>query len=187
MKQNKLFTLPNILALIRVLLIPIFIVFYLNQTFYLDGGYPLYAILVFILACVLDVVDGMVARKYNSTTLLGKVLDPAADKLFRNGVLIAFTIKNVMPLYIVIILGVIDLVSIGLGIFLLTKKIVIKANMLGKITTIVMSVSLFSCFLSDVIYPWNLVLVLISVTMALISLIVYIVYFYKMYNLTVVK
>lgn len=183
MEKNKFFTISNILSLVRVLFIPLFYVLYLNTNFYLDGDYPIYAILIFILSCVLDILDGMFTRRYKLNTL-EKVLKPVTNKVFRNAILMAFTIKGVMPLFVVILLGTIDLITLALGTYLLTKKIVFQANTFGKITTIIMNISLFSCFFKIVIYPYNLVLVLISIAMVLTSLIIYIVSFYKLYNLT---
>lgn len=184
MEKKKIFTTPIILNLIKVFLIALFFVFYLVDIFYLDGGYPLYAILVFIIISILDILNNLNLRNNFPKSTFEKILEPINSRIFRNGVLIAFTIKGVMPLFVVIILGVIDIITLVLGAYLLTKKIIFQANILGKITNVIMSISLFSCFFSMAIYPWNLILVLIGVAMVLITLIVQIVKFYKLYNLT---
>lgn len=182
MEKNKVLTKSNFLSLVRIILIPIFIVFFLFDNFYLDGSYPIYAILVFIFACVLDILDETSKETPNSTNF-EKVLDPIIDKIFRNAVTIMSVIKGILPLFVAILLGAIDLITLVLGTYLFSKKIVFKANTFGKITTIVTSISLFSCFLKVVIYPINLILMLISIAMIIISLITYIVKFYKLYNI----
>ena len=78
---KKIITLPNILSLVRLLLIPVFCVVYVSM-----GKYkPAAAIL--LLSGLTDVVDGFVARRFNMVSDLGKVLDPAADKLTQLAVL----------------------------------------------------------------------------------------------------
>lgn len=179
MKKNL--TVANFLTLLRILLVPIFLVLYLDQTFYLEG-FPLFAVLVFLLAFCLDVLDGMIARKTNTVTDLGKVLDPLADKILRLSVLCAFMINNVMPLYMFLILLFIDLISIVLGAILYVKKIVVKSNIFGKITTVIMSLSLFLCFFHNVIKPYDLVAVIVSIVLVLLTLIQYLVKYYKIYK-----
>lgn len=76
-KNNKVFNVPNILTLSRILLLPIFILgFYLNTKIGL-----LISLCTFILCCITDYLDGYIARAYNQTTELGKILDPMADKI----------------------------------------------------------------------------------------------------------
>ena len=76
-KNNRIFNIPNILTLSRILLLPIFILgFYLKTKVGL-----LVSLFVFILCCITDYLDGYVARAYNQTTELGKILDPMADKI----------------------------------------------------------------------------------------------------------
>ena len=70
--------IPNKLTMIRVILIPFFIVFMLWDAVPY-GEYI--AAAVFILACITDFFDGYLARKYNETTTFGKFMDPLADKL----------------------------------------------------------------------------------------------------------
>ena len=76
-KNTKIFNIPNVLTLSRILLLPIFIL-----GFYLQTKLGLFLSLsIFILCCITDYLDGYVARAYNQTTELGKILDPMADKI----------------------------------------------------------------------------------------------------------
>jgi cardiolipin synthase len=67
-------TVPNLLSILRLLLVPVFLVLILTERTY-------WAIAVLILASATDFLDGKIARKYNQITRLGQLLDPAADRL----------------------------------------------------------------------------------------------------------
>ena len=179
MKKNL--TIPNLLSLLRIILVPFFLVFYLNKTFYYEG-FPLCAVLVFLLAFTLDVLDGLIARKTNTITNLGKVLDPLADKILRLSIIFGFMLNNVLPLYMFIILLTFDLISIVVGAVLYKNKIVVKANIVGKITTVIMSLSLFSCFFHNTIKPYDLIAVMTSILLVLFTLVQYFIKYYKIYS-----
>ena len=76
-RKKELFTIPNLLSIFRLLLIPVYISIYLQASkpshYYLAGG-------VLAISCLTDMVDGLIARQFNMITNVGKVLDPAADK-----------------------------------------------------------------------------------------------------------
>ena len=87
----KLKNIPNILSIIRILLIFVFV-----YTFFaLDNLYV--ALIVFLVAGATDVVDGFLARRYNWITTLGKILDPVADKMMQFAALICLLIKGLIP------------------------------------------------------------------------------------------
>ncbi|MBH0201874.1 MAG: CDP-diacylglycerol--glycerol-3-phosphate 3-phosphatidyltransferase, partial [Nitrospira sp.] len=69
--------LPNLLTLVRILLIPVFIILFVNPT----PHQSLAAAIVFTVAAVTDMLDGYIARRTGQVTTLGKLLDPIADKL----------------------------------------------------------------------------------------------------------
>lgn len=92
----KLKNIPNILSVIRILLVLVFVI----VLFVWDS--PLWAIIVFLIAGATDVVDGYLARRYNWITNLGKILDPFADKLMQCTVLVCFCIKGIIPIWFVI-------------------------------------------------------------------------------------
>ena len=71
--------LPNRITLIRILLIPVVIFFYLSQPFLACG--KLIAAIIFVIACLTDFLDGYYARKLNMVTTIGKFMDTIADKL----------------------------------------------------------------------------------------------------------
>lgn len=179
--MKKTFGLANIITLFRIALIPVFMVFYLNTNLYIDN-FPLVAMLVFLLAVFSDVLDGLIARNMHTVTMLGKVLDPLADKLLRLSVLCAFWIMEVLPLPMFIILLSIDLLSIIFAGILYIKKIVIPANTFGKITTIYMSIALFSCFFHSIIAPYDMIAVSIGLGLVILTVVQYLLRYIKIYN-----
>lgn len=86
-ERNSWLTLPNVLTLFRFLLIP----FFLAE---LVQGRQLRALIIFLLASLTDLLDGFVARTWNVRTPLGRILDPAADKLLLVSAFIATTISR---------------------------------------------------------------------------------------------
>lgn len=138
--KRDFFTIPNILSLFRLLLIPVYAALYLNATekyqFVLAGT-------ILTISCLTDMIDGKIARKYNMITTLGKILDPLADKLTQLALIICLTIKYPV-LYPVLSLFVIkELFQLVLGIvFLRRGKMLPGALMAGKVCTTVLFVSL---------------------------------------------
>lgn len=181
--MDRKLTTANLLTIFRIILVPVFIVFYLDTSFYLEG-FPLYAILIYLLAFFTDILDGLIARSANQITNLGKILDPLADKLLRLGIMCCFAIKGVLPFFMFIILLVFDLTTIVLGGMLMLKKIYVKANWVGKVTTLYIGLALFSCFFHHAIYPVDIILVSIGIALILVTIIQYIVKYARLYKLT---
>ena len=69
--KDEILTVPNLLSLFRILLIPIFVWLYMSQEDYF------YAALIVVLSGITDILDGFIARRFNLITRLGKVLDPS--------------------------------------------------------------------------------------------------------------
>lgn len=126
--------IPNVLTTLRFILIPVFVFFFFSN---LEGN-VLYATYVFILAGITDVLDGYIARTYNMITKYGTILDPLADKLMLLTVLICFTTKEYIPIWIITIVGIKELLMIigGLILYYSMDKTVVPANKIGKIATI---------------------------------------------------
>lgn len=143
--KKEIFTIPNLLSLFRLLLIPVYAGIYLSATedyqFALAGG-------ILAVSCLTDMVDGKIARRYNLITTLGKVLDPLADKLTQFTLTICLSLKYPV-LYPVLALFVIkELFQLALGIIFLRKgKMLPGALMAGKVCTTVLFVSLIALVL----------------------------------------
>lgn len=144
---------PNKLTLLRVILIPIFMVFYLLGHTWSTAV----ALLVFIAASVTDHFDGYLARKNGQVTTFGKLMDPLADKLLVLSALICFLqrdIKFINAALVVIILAR-ELIVTGFRMLALGENKVIAASMWGKAKTVsqmtlVIGVMVFEIFVSFV-------------------------------------
>ena len=133
--------LPCKITLIRIMLIPFVLFFYLTSLF---EATKLVALGLFILACCTDFIDGYIARKYNLVTDLGKFLDPIADKLIATVGILLIICSTVVAYPWGIILAVImfarDFIVSLLRQIGASKGVVIAADKLGKLKTIVLNV-----------------------------------------------
>ena len=94
--------LPNKLTVLRVIMIPFFVVFMLTD---LGGQYSNYiALVIFCVASLTDMLDGKIARKYNLVTNFGKFMDPLADKLLVGAAMICLIPMDKLPAWIVIVI-----------------------------------------------------------------------------------
>jgi cardiolipin synthase len=122
--------LPNAITLIRVVLIP----FFIGLMIY---GYHREALSVFVLACLTDALDGMIARLTDAKTELGAFLDPMADKLLIVSSFVTLSILAHIPVWLVIIVVSRDVIlTMGsLVIYFTGHNLSIKPSFLGKATT----------------------------------------------------
>ena len=138
--------LPNLLSVIRLCMIPITAILFSEDR-------VLAATLVFVLACLTDILDGVIARKFNLITNLGKILDPLADKGMQITMLVSMAIVGLMPWIVVIVLFVKELMMCVGGAVLYKAKTVIGANSYGKISTVVTSSCVVLILLFHEIFP----------------------------------
>jgi len=128
--------LPNKLTILRVVLVPVFVIF-----MHIPGEWGRWAALaVFIIASLTDTADGYIARKYNLVTDFGKFMDPLADKLLVSAAMICLIIKGLLPAWIVIVIISREFIISGFRLIAAEKGIVIAASWWGKIKTVVQMV-----------------------------------------------
>ena len=89
--KKEILTIPNLLSLFRIALIPVYLHIYLNADS--PGDYTTAAVILAV-SCLTDMVDGKIARKFNMITNLGKVLDPIADKLTQLALMICLSLSR---------------------------------------------------------------------------------------------
>lgn len=124
--------LPNKLTILRVILVPVFVVFMLVPVF---GNADRYiALAVFIIASLTDTLDGMIARKYNLITNFGKFADPLADKLLVSSAMLCMC-GTYIPVWVVIVIIGRDYIINGLRLIASDKDVVIAADIWGKVKT----------------------------------------------------
>jgi len=124
--------LPNKLTLLRVILIPFFVLFMLANIFGFDKWI---ALVIFIVASLTDLLDGKIARKYNLVTNFGKFMDPLADKLLVCSAMIALIELGRIPAWIVIIIIAREFVISGFRLIASDNGVVIAASYWGKFKT----------------------------------------------------
>ena len=171
--------LPNKLTILRVIMIPFFVVF-----MYLDFAAAKWIALgIFIAAAITDTLDGQIARRCNLVTTLdrttfGKFMDPLADKLLVCSAMIALVDQGRIPAWIVIIIIAREFIISGFRLIAAEKGVVIAAGIWGKLKTVVQMVMV--CFLignlgGKVIFVIEQVLIYAALVLTIISLIDYLV------------
>ena len=134
-------TIPNILSLFRIFLIPVFLIIYLTQD---QQPYFVISALILLLSGITDVLDGYIARKYKMTSELGKVLDPFADKMTQIAILAALVIKHPKLLFVVAIYFAKELAMLIGGIIIIKNKIpMASSKWWGKIGTLLFYAATF--------------------------------------------
>lgn len=131
------------------------------------------ALVVFLVACITDLLDGYIARKYDLKTNEGALLDPLADKLMAIFVVTAFTVTGVLPLFIIIVLLVKELLMIGGGIFLYFRDIVAPANVFGKIAAFTLNTAIAFTFLHNIVAPWHVYFLSFALGLMILALLQY--------------
>ncbi len=124
--------LPNKITLIRVILIPICILMLLSNLPFTR----ILAVIIFIVASLTDALDGYIARSQNLITNFGKFMDPLVDKLLVNSILIALVQMRNLSCWVVIIIIWREFIVTGFRLTAVSENVVIPANNLGKIKTV---------------------------------------------------
>ena len=158
--------LPNKLSVLRLILVPIFMAVMLIPVFTefsstVDTVLTLIGALIFIIASFTDMLDGKIARKYNLVTDFGKFLDPLADKFMVIGAMLCILFANagniaMFTLYffalVIVVFRELAVTSIRLVAASSKEKVVIAANMLGKLKTVTQIVAICAAIIEPVIY-----------------------------------
>ncbi len=125
---------PNKLTLLRVIMVPFFVLFMLTD---LGGaGNKWIALVLFVVASLTDMLDGYLARRDNLVTNFGKFMDPLADKLLVTSALICFVELGNLPAWIVIIIIAREFIISGFRLIAADNGVVIAANYWGKFKTV---------------------------------------------------
>ena len=166
--------LPNKLTILRVILIPFFVVFML---FDITGAADKWiALVIFCVASLTDMLDGKIARKYNLVTNFGKFMDPLADKLLVCTALICLTSMNRLNVIVVLVIIAREFIISGFRLVASDNGIVIAASYWGKFKT-VSQMALIIGLIMDLGGVWNVVgtvLTWVALFLTVVSLIDYI-------------
>jgi len=142
--SQELKSVPNMLSILRLLLVPVFLWLLIADQF-------LIAFLVLMFSSFTDWLDGFIARKFNQITSLGKVLDPSADRLFILATLIGLTVNEIIPAWLAIVIVARDvLLLIGYPISASHGYGPLPVHFLGKAATFALLYALPLLLLADV-------------------------------------
>ncbi len=136
-KEKKL-TIPNVLSVVRIVLIIPFVLFVMKDN-YLGAAF------VLSFSGITDLLDGFIARKLDQVSRFGKILDPAADKITLISIIICVGIKfsETLPFMIILILKEVSMIAAG--VFLLKKRqSPVEAKWYGKVATVVFYISIIT-------------------------------------------
>lgn len=138
--KKEIRSIPNLLSLFRIALIPIYVVIYLNAT---EVYQYVIAAMILAVSCLTDMVDGKIARHYNMITNLGIVLDPFADKLTQFTLTVCLSVKHPILIPVLVLFFCKELFQLIATIVNYQKgKVLSGALMIGKICTTVLFMSL---------------------------------------------
>lgn len=187
-ESKKIFNLPNILTLLRIAVIPlIMVLMYLqglgySQTTNLVLGYV--AAFLFLAAAISDLVDGYFARKYNMVSLIGKMIDPMADKLVHMAVMVMFIPLGVIPAWLVVVHLFREILITGIRSVAAGYNVIMAADSLGKKKTVFLNCALTAFLLGNTFlgissYTFGWFCLIVATVLSLISGYQYLVVFYE--------
>lgn len=175
--KSKIFTIPNLITILRILLIPVFAV---AMFFNMIWGFAF-----FLICASTDLVDGFVARRFNMVSDIGKFLDPVADKLMHITVMICMSViyaSGIPPYFILAaIITAKELFMLIFGMLLIRRKVVVPANWYGKAASFLLSIGILLLFFGKLngvgraFYISGFAVSAVGVAVALVALSVYIV------------
>ena len=160
-RKDKIVNIPNALTLVRIALLPAVV-------WRFKAGDMLGALLAYLTAMVTDAVDGVIARRFNQITALGKLLDPIADKLSLITLLSLFVADGQIPLWVLLLMLLKEITLVIGGGVALKRGIVVSALPIGKVTTVSFVVSIILRFLGYA--PMADTLLYVSVVLSMVAL-----------------
>ena len=172
--------LPNKLTVLRVILIPFFIVALLmpliNEEILVNPVNDYVALSIFVIASLTDLLDGKIARKYNLVTNFGKFMDPLADKLLVCSALICLIELNRIPAWMVIVIIAREFIISGFRLIAADNGVVIAASYWGKFKTVFQMIAVILLIANiSVLSLVTQIVLWIAIVLTVVSLIDYIV------------
>ena len=182
--KKEILTIPNLLSLFRLLLIPIYITIYLNarnngdtNSYYIAAG-------ILAVSCLTDLIDGKIARHFNMISTVGKILDPLADKATQFSLILCLAVEYPVLWYLLGLFVVKEgFQLIAGGINLKKGKMLKGAQLSGKICTTVLFISLILMVMLPELSTTTIhIITLIDLAFMLIAFIDYLITYQKREN-----
>ena len=177
--------IPNLLALIRLLLAPVMFLFLVNQDAQIFEGIHqswlnYFAAFIFVLAGATDFFDGYIARTFDQITTLGKILDPLADKMLTLAAFLGLMMIHSASPWAIFLILTRELFITGLRVSAVAEGIDISASWMGKVKTVVQMVAIGFLLMK---WPGGALLLWIAVILTLYSGFEYVRDFIKKINI----
>lgn len=138
--MGKVVTLPNVLSLLRLLMIPLIVVLMIHVN---DDLFP-YLIAIYSIAVFLDFLDGFIARKFSQESELGRIIDPLADKFLVLAILVTLALKFDFPMWLAAFIILRDILILWASVMLYRGKRIVKPSLVvGKFTFALLSMLIF--------------------------------------------
>lgn len=145
--STRLLTVPNLISFVRLATVPLFVWLFVS-------GRENAAVILYAVGASSDFLDGYIARKTDSVTELGKLLDPLADRIFIAALVIALVVRETMPWWVAIVIVGRDLLVLSLFPYLERRKIQrIAVNRVGKTATAALFTGLTMLAVSETTLP----------------------------------
>ncbi|MCD6098095.1 CDP-alcohol phosphatidyltransferase family protein [bacterium] len=177
MRIGPVFTLPNLLTMTRLALLPVLCYLLLRSEFF--GWLP--PVIVGCAMIATDNLDGYIARKTRTSSNLGKILDPLSDKLILNGLALTLVILGRIPFWLFLLIFVRDLILLIIGaVSLFKQRILLIPPIWGRLTSLTLGVSLILLFIKS---PVGIAGLGLSVIFMAISTYIYAVRYRKVFSI----
>lgn len=173
--------IPNALTILRFILIP-FIIVYIVQDKYIE------AFIFLTISGLTDILDGTIARKFNFITNFGKLIDPLADKVTQISILVTLSLKDIIPMWILVIVFIKEFAMISGASFLYGKELVVSSKWFGKLATVLFYLAIVSSFAikywnaisqSFILPQFDIYIYYLALAATIFSLVMYYITFYK--------
>ncbi len=174
--------IPNVLTILRFFLIPLIVIACIKEQY-------IVAIIILTISGLTDILDGAIARKFNFISDFGKLIDPLADKATQISMLTVLVLKNMIPIWILIIVVLKEFCMVSGASFLYGKELVVSSKWYGKLATVLFYIAIVvSLFVENVssalnknlklIRGANSILYYLAVLTTIASLVMYMKAFY---------
>lgn len=169
---ENIWNIPNVLTILRLLLIPVYVMLFVQNQM-------IAAMCVFIFASLTDLLDGYLARKYNQITAFGKLMDPLADKVMVITVMVTQVAAGRLPLAVLMVVAGKELfLIIGGWLLIKYRDIVVFASPIGKVAQTFFCIGLALTFLQEqlkaISFPLDIICIGVAVFLTFAALIHYI-------------
>lgn len=161
--------IPNILTVSRFFFIPFIFGAILNQQW-------LTAAILLTISGLTDVLDGIIARKFNFVSNFGKLIDPLADKANQLFTLVALAYINIIPWWILIVVFSKELLMVAGAAFLFGKKLVVSSRWFGKLSTVLFYLAIVSSLIIhffNISFQFDIYIYYVALACTVLSLFMY--------------